>query len=324
MLKRFWIPVLVALAGVAAVADEGMWRLDQLPRDAIAQAYGVRLTDADVQRSSPTHTSRSCTDGDDDAGTYASANGLVLTNSHVALDCIRTSTLADAVKAAARTTYQTEVHPRHHPPRSCPASKTRRGWSARSHDVAQLGSPERRARPGSPGMEAVQRARAQTKRQRPGARLSARRKATATSPATSSTPTQAPRSFLITSRGLQRHPASPLRAGGAASGPSAATRSNYRFPGPSGCCFDPARLRRPGPIARQIRRRAPAVAPSRPLPPRLAGGRQGRRFHDRHRQPGNTDGFRISFSAMSDLTKGNTGRIRDMGAKLQLLAAAPR
>src|SRR6185436_8625023 len=31
-------------------------------------------------------------------GTFASANGLILTNHHVALDCIRTSTLAEQAK----------------------------------------------------------------------------------------------------------------------------------------------------------------------------------------------------------------------------------
>jgi hypothetical protein len=81
---------LLALAGTAALADEGMWRLDQLPVDVIAKTYGVKLTAADLERlrSAPVRISSGGT------GTFASSNGLILTNHHVALDCIRTSTLA--------------------------------------------------------------------------------------------------------------------------------------------------------------------------------------------------------------------------------------
>ena len=45
MKKPFFLAALVALAlaGTAGVlADEGMWRIDQLPYAAIARQYGVR------------------------------------------------------------------------------------------------------------------------------------------------------------------------------------------------------------------------------------------------------------------------------------------
>jgi hypothetical protein len=90
--------ILCALIGVLAVvtlsADEGMWRIGQLPVDVIAKRYGVRLSPAELERlqNAPVRISTGGT------GTFASATGLVLTNHHVALDCIRTSTLAEQQK----------------------------------------------------------------------------------------------------------------------------------------------------------------------------------------------------------------------------------
>ncbi|MEW5983177.1 MAG: S46 family peptidase [Acidobacteriota bacterium] len=79
------------VAGAVVMADEGMWRLDQLPLAQIEQKYGVKLTPADIARVQGAVV-RISTGG---TGTFASANGLILTNHHVALDCIRTSTLAE-------------------------------------------------------------------------------------------------------------------------------------------------------------------------------------------------------------------------------------
>ena len=99
MFKRLSVSALVAasLAGAAVLADEGMWRLDQLPLDRIQQRYGVKLTPADVARVQGAVV-RISTGG---TGTFASANGLILTNHHVALDCIRTSTLDEQGKGKA-------------------------------------------------------------------------------------------------------------------------------------------------------------------------------------------------------------------------------
>ena len=96
-----WIIALMLATGVATLAaDEGMWRIDQLPLDTIAQKHGVRLTPADVERLRFAPV-RIVSGGGGGTGTFASANGLVLTNHHVALDCIRTSTLAEQNKGKA-------------------------------------------------------------------------------------------------------------------------------------------------------------------------------------------------------------------------------
>jgi hypothetical protein len=82
------------LAAAPVLGDEGMWRLDQLPLDRIASGYQVRLTESDrlLLRSAPV---RILAGGSGGTGSFASENGLILTNHHVALDCIRTSTLAE-------------------------------------------------------------------------------------------------------------------------------------------------------------------------------------------------------------------------------------
>lgn len=71
-----------------------MWRLDRLPADRLAETYGVRISPEDLEklRHAPV---RILAGGSGGTGTFASANGLILTNHHVALDCIRTSTLAE-------------------------------------------------------------------------------------------------------------------------------------------------------------------------------------------------------------------------------------
>ncbi len=77
-----------------ALAEEGMWRLDQLPTDRIASESGVQITAADLTRlrHAPVRILSGTSGG---TGSFASPNGLILTNHHVALDCIRTSTLAE-------------------------------------------------------------------------------------------------------------------------------------------------------------------------------------------------------------------------------------
>jgi hypothetical protein len=71
-----------------------MWRIGQLPLESIAKRYGVKLTPHDLERlqNAPVRISSGGT------GTFASSSGLILTNHHVALDCIRTSTLAEQQK----------------------------------------------------------------------------------------------------------------------------------------------------------------------------------------------------------------------------------
>src|ERR1043166_75225 len=96
-----WIAAfLFAAAGATLLADEGMWRIDQLPRDLIARKYGVGLTDAGFGRLRYAPV-RIQAGGSGGTGPFASSHGLILTNHHVALDCIRTSTLAEQSQSSA-------------------------------------------------------------------------------------------------------------------------------------------------------------------------------------------------------------------------------
>ena len=93
MMRRLLV-IIGALAVATVSADEGMWRIAQLPLNTIAKRYGVKLTPKDLERlqNAPVRISSGGT------GTFASPNGLIVTNHHVALDCIRTSTLAEQQK----------------------------------------------------------------------------------------------------------------------------------------------------------------------------------------------------------------------------------
>jgi V8-like Glu-specific endopeptidase len=78
----------VCLAAAAAVntgaGDEGMWTFDNVPRDAIAKKYNVRLTDDWLARyqKAVVRLETGCT------GTFVSPNGLVLTNHHCVQSCL--------------------------------------------------------------------------------------------------------------------------------------------------------------------------------------------------------------------------------------------
>jgi len=68
----------------SALADEGMWTLDNFPSDAVKQKYGVDVSSAwlqRVQRSVTRHES-GCT------GSFISPDGLVLTNHHCVMECL--------------------------------------------------------------------------------------------------------------------------------------------------------------------------------------------------------------------------------------------
>ena len=100
-MSRRLLPAALVLLGAAVVAaDEGMWRFDQLPTGAVKSQHGVTLTASDLERLQRAPVRILGGDGAG-TGTFASANGLILTNHHVALDCIRTSTLAEQAKNGA-------------------------------------------------------------------------------------------------------------------------------------------------------------------------------------------------------------------------------
>lgn len=100
MKLRLALVLVLSAASIGLVADEGMWRFDQLPVDVVAKTYGVKLGKAELDRlqAAPVRILSASSAG---TGTFASSNGLILTNHHVALDCIRTSTLAEQAKDRA-------------------------------------------------------------------------------------------------------------------------------------------------------------------------------------------------------------------------------
>jgi len=90
MKRLVWTVSLLILAG-AVSADEGMWTLDNFPKDAVMEKYGVQIGDdwlAAVQ-SSITRLEGGCT------GSFASPNGLVLTNHHCSARCIAQNSSAE-------------------------------------------------------------------------------------------------------------------------------------------------------------------------------------------------------------------------------------
>jgi hypothetical protein len=82
-MKRFCLLLLIGFAS-AALADEGMWTFDNFPKATVQQKYGVAIDDAWLARlqRSITRLEGGCT------GSFASPEGLVLTNHHCAMGCI--------------------------------------------------------------------------------------------------------------------------------------------------------------------------------------------------------------------------------------------
>jgi Peptidase S46 len=90
-MKRFCLLLLIGVAS-AAIADEGMWTLDNFPQPVVKQKYGVDIDNAWLSRlqRSITRLEGGCT------GSFASPEGLVLTNHHCAMGCIGDLSTASA------------------------------------------------------------------------------------------------------------------------------------------------------------------------------------------------------------------------------------
>ena len=89
-MKNLAILILVCLASVA-VADEGMWTLDNFPSQIVQEKYGVEIDDAwldKVQRAT-VRVEGGCT------GSFVSPDGLVLTNHHCVARCLSQMSTAD-------------------------------------------------------------------------------------------------------------------------------------------------------------------------------------------------------------------------------------
>ena len=84
MRKRIFAFVVLCLSSSAS-ADEGMWTVENFPAKSVADHYGVDIGDEWLRHAqlATTRLENGCT------GSFASADGLVLTNNHCTWGCIR-------------------------------------------------------------------------------------------------------------------------------------------------------------------------------------------------------------------------------------------
>ena len=83
--------LLLASSGHVARADEGMWTLDNFPKDQVRARHNVDIDDAWLEqvRLATTRLEGGCT------GSFVSPDGLVLTNHHCARGCVSRLSSAD-------------------------------------------------------------------------------------------------------------------------------------------------------------------------------------------------------------------------------------
>ena len=84
MRRSIYVAVIITLP-FAAWSDEGMWTIDNFPSSRVSEKYNVDV-DEEWLRSAQLSTTRlenGCT------GSFASADGLVLTNNHCTWGCIQ-------------------------------------------------------------------------------------------------------------------------------------------------------------------------------------------------------------------------------------------
>ncbi len=83
--------VLFALLALPALADEGMWTLENFPAEAVESKYGVEIDQAwlDRVRRSTVRLENGC------SGSFASDSGLILTNRHCLFSCLAEHTSAE-------------------------------------------------------------------------------------------------------------------------------------------------------------------------------------------------------------------------------------
>lgn len=82
------LTLLILLIPSLALADEGMWTFDAVPRTEIEKRYGVKVDDALLERLRLGAVKVGA------SGSFVSPEGLVMTNHHVAVSCIQQLTTA--------------------------------------------------------------------------------------------------------------------------------------------------------------------------------------------------------------------------------------
>jgi len=83
--------LIVLFLPLMAIADEGMWTIDNFPADTVADKYGVEIGDDWLQHAqlATTRLENGCT------GSFVSERGLILTNNHCTWGCIRDLSTAE-------------------------------------------------------------------------------------------------------------------------------------------------------------------------------------------------------------------------------------
>ena len=89
-MSRWIIALTITVLTVVVAADEGMWTIDNFPRQAVLEKYNVQVGDDWLQRlqQSIVRLETGCT------GSFVSPDGLILTNHHCAASCVAENSTA--------------------------------------------------------------------------------------------------------------------------------------------------------------------------------------------------------------------------------------
>lgn len=90
-MKNVFLTLAFTCLPIAASSDEGMWTIDNFPADVVAEKYDAKIGDRWLNSAqlSTTRLENGCT------GSFASPDGLVLTNNHCTWGCIRNLSSAE-------------------------------------------------------------------------------------------------------------------------------------------------------------------------------------------------------------------------------------
>ena len=91
MNKNTKLAVYLLIFASLAIADEGMWTIDNFPSDRVEAQYNVKINDAWLRSDqlAKTRLENGCT------GSFESPDGLVLTNNTCVCGCIRNLSSAE-------------------------------------------------------------------------------------------------------------------------------------------------------------------------------------------------------------------------------------